>query len=265
MRALQPSDDASGLYVTSLAKRGLAVSTIRRRAAAIARAHRQAGHLPPTSDPRVLTIMEGIARVHGSAPNKKTALLRDPLLELTDRIDTSTTAGLSDRALLLLGFAVGLRRSELVALKVEDLSPSPDGIRIRIARSKTDQEGVGVELLVVYAEPPRPCAVRALRAWLDTAELTSGHVFRRVTRTGAISSPLTGQSVALIIKKRARAAGKDPAEFAGHSLRAGYATQAARDGHHPTQIAATTRHQDQRVLAGYIRAGRGKDDVATVL
>jgi site-specific recombinase XerD len=90
-------------------------------------------------------------------------------------------------------------------------------------------------------------------------------VLRRVTRTGAVSSPLTAQSVALIIKRRVRAAGLDPREFAGHSLRAGYATQAARDGHHPTQIAATTRHQDQRVLAGYIRAGSGKDDIAHVL
>jgi site-specific recombinase XerD len=253
------------LYVTSLAKRGLAVSTIRRRAAAIARAHRQHGHLPAISDPRVLTVMEGIARVHGAAPNKKTALLRDPLLELIDRIDTSTNAGLRDRALLLLGFAVGLRRSELVALRVEDLSPSPDGLRIRIARSKTDQRGRGQELLLVYAEPPRPCPVRALRAWLDAAEITGGAIFRRVTRTGAISSLLTPQTVALIIKKHARAAGLDPREFAGHSLRSGYATQAARDGHHPTQIAATTRHQDQRVLAGYIRAGRGKDAIAHVL
>jgi site-specific recombinase XerD len=253
------------LYLTSLAKRGLSVSTIRRRAAAIARAHRQAGHLPATSDPRVLTILEGIARVHGAAPNQKTALLRDPLLELIDRIDASTPAGVRDRALLLLGFAIGLRRSELVALRVEDLSPSPDGLRIRIARSKTDQHGHGQELLVVYAEAPRPCPVRALRGWLDTAQITTGPIFRRVTRTGAISTPLTAQTVALIIKKRARAAGLDPREFAGHSLRSGYATQAARDGHHATQIAATTRHQDQRVLAGYIRAGRGKDDIANVL
>lgn len=265
LESLPASAAVVGLYVTSLAKRGLAVSTIRRRAAAIARAHRQAGHLPATSDPRVLTVMEGIARVHGAAPNKKTALLRDPLLELVDRIDLSTTAGVRDHALLLLGFAVGLRRSELVALTVEDLSPSPDGMRIRIARSKTDQHGRGHELLVVYAEPPRPCPVRALRAWLDTAAITNGPIFCRVTRTGAISSPLTPQTVALIIKKRARAAGLDPREFAGHSLRAGFATQAARDGHHPTQIAATTRHQDQRVLAGYIRAGRGRDDIAHVL
>lgn len=162
-------------------------------------------------------------------------------------------------------FAVGLRRSDLVALTVGDLSPSPDGIRIRIARSKTDQRGRGQELLVVYAQPPRPCPVRALRAWLDAAQITSGPVLRRVTRTGAVSSPLTAQSVALIVKRHACAAGLDPCEFAGHSLRSGYATQAARDGHHPTQIAATTRHQDQRVLAGYIRAGRGKEDIAHVL
>ncbi len=178
LESLPASAAVIGLYVTSLAKRGLAVSTIRRRAAAIARAHRQAGHLPATSDPRVLTVMEGIARVHGSAPHKKTALLRDPLLELIDRIDTTTTVGLRDRALLLLGFAVGLRRSELVALAVEDLSPSPDGMRIRIARSKTDQQGRGQELLVVYAEPPRPCPVRALRAWIDAAAITTGPVFR---------------------------------------------------------------------------------------
>ncbi len=93
----------------------------------------------------------------------------------------------------------------------------------------------------------------------------TGAIFRRVTRTGAISSPLTAQSVALIIKKRAQAAGLDPADFAGHSLRSGYATQAARDGHHTTQIADITRHKDQRVLDGYIRAGRDPSTIARVL
>ena len=171
LEPLPASAAVVGLYVTSLAKRGLTVSTIRRRAAAIARAHRQAGLLPATSDPRVQTVLEGIARVHGSAPHKKTALLRDPLLELVDRIDFGDTAGVRDRALLLLGFAVGLRRSELVALAVEDLAPSPDGIRIRIARSKTDQTGRGHELLVVYAEPPRPCP--SVRSALGSTPRTS--------------------------------------------------------------------------------------------
>ena len=246
---MRPKKPLRNRHIGSLGRRGLKVSTVRRRAAAIARAHRLAGLLPPTQDPRVLTVLEGISRVHGTAPNKKVALLRDPILELVDRIDISTSAGLRDRALLLLGFAVGLRRSELVALTVEDLSASPDGLRIRIARSKTDQHGAGHGLLVLYAQPPRPCAVRALRTWLDHSSITTGPILRRVTRTGAISTPLTAQSVALIIKKRAQAAGLDPRQFAGHSLRSGYATQAARDGHHATQIADITRHKDHALIA----------------
>src|SRR5450755_4012018 len=163
LESLPASAAVIGLYVTSLAKRGLALSTIRRRAAAIARAHRQAEHLPATSDPRVLTVMEGIARVHGSAPHKKTALLRDPLLELVDRIDPSATVGLRDRALLLLGFAVGLRRSELVALAVEDLSPprrpaDPDrALKDRPARRRPGAPG---RLGRAAAALPGPSAAR---------------------------------------------------------------------------------------------------------
>lgn len=109
--AMPAAPATCALYLTALAQRGLKVSTIRRRAAAITRAHRQAVQPSPAWDPRVLTVLEGIARTHGSAPVKKVALLRDPLLELIDRIDPSTPDGLRDRALLLLGFALGLRRS----------------------------------------------------------------------------------------------------------------------------------------------------------
>lgn len=194
----------AALFLTAMARRGLKLSTIRRRAAAISRAHRQAGHTSPIWDPRVITVLEGIARTVGAAPQRKVALIRDPLLVTVDRIDSSTTAGY-------------------------------------------------------------PCAVRALRAWLDASEITSGPVFRRVTRTGAVSSPLTAQSVALIIKRRVKAAGLDPAAFAGHSLRSGFATQAARDGYRPAEIADVTRHRDQRVLDGYIQAAKGAEHVARVL
>lgn len=265
LQSIPASPTAVALHLTALAEAGRSVSTVRRRCAAIARAHRIAGHASPTADPSVMTVLEGIARVHGTAPNKKTALLRDPLLEVIDRIDISTNAGLRDRALLLVGFALGLRRSELVALEVKDISPSPDGVTIRIARSKTDQQGRGTSLLLPYAESPNPCPVRALRAWLDASEIVEGAVFRRLSRAGAIGKPLTPQSVALIIKRRADSAGLNPREFAGHSLRSGYATQAARDGHRTEQIANTTRHKDQTVLAGYIHAGRGREDVAAVL
>lgn len=253
------------LYVTALATAGKSVATIRRRAAAVARAHREAGELPPTSDPDFRKVLEGISRVEGTAPKKKTALLRDQLQDMIAVIETDTNVGLRDRALILVGFALALRRSELVALQVEDLTPSPDGMVVRIARSKTDQQARGHELLLVYGKPPNPCPVRALRAWLDASGLTTGPVFRRVTRTGAVSSPLQPQAVATIIKRRATHAGLPAKDFAGHSLRSGYATQAARDGHSSTQIGAVTRHKDQRVLAGYIQAGKGAEDIATVL
>ncbi len=108
---------------------------------------------------------------------------------------------------------------------------------------------------------PRPRAPRLARRRPDhhRADLPSRHPHRRHLL------PPHRPNRRPYHQKRARAAGFDPREFAGHSLRSGYATQAARDGHHPTQIAATTRHQDQRVLAGYIRAGRDGDDIAHVL
>jgi site-specific recombinase XerD len=263
--AMPAAPATCALYLTALAKRGLKVSTIRRRAAAITRAHRQANHPSPVWDPRVLTVMEGIARTHGTPPAKKVALLRDPLLELVDRIDRTTSAGLRDRALLLLGFALGLRRSELVAIRVEDLSPHHDGLTVRLAGSKTDQTGRGHVFLLAFAEAPNPCPVRAVRAWVDHAGLTSGPIARRVTRTGAASSPLSAQSIALIVKRRAKAAGLPARDYAGHSLRSGFSTQAARDGYLPAQIADTTRHKDRRTLDGYIQAGKGAAHVARVL
>ena len=107
--------------------------------------------------------------------------------------------------------------------------------------------------------------MRAIRAWIEHAALTSGPIARRVTRSGAVSSPLSAQSIALIIKRRARAAGLDPKDFAGHSLRSGFSTQAVRDGYLPAQIADVTRHQDRRTLDGYIQAGQGAKHLARVL
>lgn len=265
LQPLPATPAVAALYLTALAHRGLKLATVRRRAAAITRAHRLAGLHSPIWDPRVVTLLEGIARTLGAAPTKKVALLRDPLARTVARIDTTTAAGLRDRALLLVGFALGLRRSELVRVAVEDLSPSPDGLLVRLGPTKTDQRGAGTQLLLAYAESGHPCPVWALRSWLDHAGLSDGPLFRRVTRTGAISSPLSAQSVALIVKRRVKAAGLDPGAFSGHSLRSGFATQAARDGFHSAQIADVTRHRDRRVLDGYIQAGRGAHHIARVL
>lgn len=252
-------------YATALTDRGLKASTIRRRGAAIARKHRDTRHPNPFWDPDLTRVMEGIARDLQIEPDKKLPLLRDQVRDMVAPIDISTLAGLRDRALLLLGFALGLRRSELVALQVTDFKRDVDGARVKLKSSKGDQKGEGHTFLLPYASNGNPCAVRAVRGWIDAAGLIDGTIARRLLRNGQPGGPLSPQSIALIIKKRAAAAGLDAAAFAGHSLRAGYATQASRDGHRAEQIADVTRHKDRRTLDGYVRAGQGAEDIARVL
>jgi len=239
LESLPAAAPVIALYLTSLAERGLAVSTIRRRAAAIARAHRQAGHLPATSDPSVLTVMEGITRVHGAAPNKKTALLRDPLLELIDRIDTGTNAGLRDRALLLLGFAVGLRRSELVALTVEDLplsrrpaNPS-SALQDRPARPRSR---TAARLRRTAAALPGSGAARVARRLRhqQRADLPARH-----PHWSRLQPPHGANSRAGHQEARSRREPR-PAGVRWPLTPLGLRHAGGRDGHHATQIAATT-------------------------
>jgi integrase len=246
----------------------LKLATVRRRAGAITRAHRAADHPTPLADPRVKSVLEGIARTHGAPPRKKAALDRDQLLSVTAAIDPTTTAGLRDRALLLTGFALGLRRSELVSIQVEDLKPHPDGLLVTLNRAEGDQHGEGHTFLLANGKSPEACPVTALHAWITHAQLTHGPIARRVSRSGRVLDPLTAQSIPLIIRRRLEAAalpGVNLDDYSGHSLRSGFATQAARDGYTSTQIRHVTRHKDPRTLDGYIQAGTRTKDLALVL
>jgi integrase len=187
----------------------------------------------------------------------------EPLARLLEPIDTSTLAGLRDRALLLLGFAAALRRSELVALDVEDLHlDAARGLLVTIRRSKADQEQEAAEVAVPYAQEPD----RALRRYLNAAAIHRGPVFRQLRRGDNLTDQrLSDQSVALIVKRRALAAGVTPELLSGHSLRAGYATAAAAAGVEERKIANVTRHRNMPVLRGYIRAATAFDDVGKVL
>jgi integrase len=157
---------------------------------------------------------------------------------------------------LLVGFAGGFRRSELVALDVEDLDFQRAGLAVTLRRSKTDQEGEGRKVGIAPGENAATCPVRALEAWLKHAEIESGAVFRAVTRHGRIGAArLSPQSVALVVKKYAAAVGKDPSEFGGHSLRAGLATQAAESGASERAIMNQTGHKSLRIVRKYIREG----------
>jgi site-specific recombinase XerD len=241
-----------GLYLTHLAER-LAVATLGRRLAAISTMHRLHGHRLDTRHPAIRDVLRGIRRSKGTAQRRVVAATTPLLRAMLGTCDSSLT-GTRDRALLLLGFAAALRRSEIVALNVEDLTDAPEGLRLTIRRSKTDQEGAG-ETLGVVRTGSATCPIAALRAWCDAAAITEGRMFRRIDRHGNVGAALTDQSVALILKKRAALAGLDPTNYSGHSLRAGLATSAAQHGVEERLIMRTTRHRSLPVLRTYLRDG----------
>ena len=235
------------------------VSTLGVHLAAIRAAHKAAGHPDPTADERVAATMRGIRRIHGQPPTQREPLTLDDLRAMLRTCDDDL-AGLRDRALLLVGFAGALRRSEIVALDVEHVRLN-GVLRITIARSKTDQEGQGITKTIPRLADAELCPVRALRAWLDAAGIASGPMFRSVNRWGKVGARLSAYDVARIVKRRAQAAGLDARLLAWHSLRAGFATQAALAGLDPIAIAEVTGHRNLNTLRKYIRAaGRVQAD-----
>ena len=245
------------LYLTSLADAGAKVSTIRRRVASLSQAHQLASvGPPPTADPVVKATLAGIRRALGTAPEQKTAAVTPELRRLLATCDSSTAAGLRDAALLLVGFAGGFRRAELVALDADDVDEVADGLRVTVRRSKTDPEAVGREVGIPWGSHVDSCPVRALRAWREVAGAGAGPLFRAVDRHDHVAAArLTPQSVALVVKRACRRAGMDPRTYAGHSLRAGLATSAAQGGAPERAIMRQTGHRSAEVLRRYIRAG----------
>jgi integrase len=247
-------------HLAAIARAGLSPSSISRRVAAIAYCHALAGHATPTKDKQVAAVVAGIRRSSTAAPRRKAAATTELVRQMLETCDDSTQ-GRRDRALLALGFAGAFRRSELVALRVEDLEETPDGYRVHIRKSKTDQCGLGQTIPVGRGSRLRP--VEAVQEWLRAANITSGPIFLQVHRYGAVRpSGLTPHMVALIVKRRARMAGLNPAEFSGHSLRAGFVTSAAEAGKNHFKIMDVTRHKSMNTLRGYVRSAELFKDYA---
>lgn len=163
-------------------------------------------------------------------------------------------SGSRDRLLLLVGFAGAFRRSELVALDLEDITITPDGLEVLVRRSKTDQEGTGTVKGIPFGSNPRTCPVRAFRAWIERSGITTRTLFRHVDRHGCLHAHrLSGHAIARIIKRLAKVAGLDPVQFSGHSLRAGLATAAARAGKADRTIMRQTGHRSRAMLDRYVR------------
>jgi site-specific recombinase XerD len=164
----------------------------------------------------------------------------------------SSLIGLRNRALLLLGFAGALRRSELVGLNVSDLMETKGGLRLSIRVSKTDQERLGQ--VIAIAPGKVACPIKALRAWLAAAHVTEGPVFRSISKVGRVSdNRLSDRSVADIVKASANRVGIDPTKVSGHSLRAGFLTSAARHGASIFRMMDVSRHKSMDTLRGYVR------------
>jgi integrase len=232
------------------------VSSLEMRLVAIRQAHRLAGHVLNTQHPAIRDVFAGIKRDKGTAQVAKAPATTDILKDTLSEAAGDTSRNVRDRAVLLLGFAAALRRSELVALDRADLAFDRDGLTVTLRRRKTDQEGAGTEIGVPYGSNPETCPVRAVEAWLALAGVADGPVFRRIYKGGNIAaSRLSDRAVALIVKQLAERAGQDPALFSGHSLRAGLATSAAAAGVEERVIAKQTGHKSMPVLRRYIRAG----------
>jgi integrase len=235
----------------------LAVSTLQHRLIAIHRAHTDVGLASPVIDSLVKRTMQGIRRTLGTKQRQVTALVKDDLVEMMVHVERQRPMKAArDKVLLLVGFAGAFRRSELVALRYEDITWFESGVELMIQRSKTDQEGAGRTVFIPYARGSR-CPVKALTNWLSLTGIGSGPLFRSINRHDRVvgDKALTSQSVALIVKSSVRMMGGDEAaaRVAGHSLRAGYCTEAATVGLQPYQIREQTGHKSDVTLARYIR------------
>jgi integrase len=258
-----PAESATlAAYAAGLADSGRKYSTIRRRVAAIAYAHRLKGLERPDQAEAVKAVLRGIRRRIGVAVKRKAPATARAIGAMLKKLP-ETLAGKRDRALLLIGFAAALRRSELVDLKVNNLEFVADGVIVHLPKSKTDQEGEGQFVAVPNGRALRP--VEALRAWLDAAGITEGPVFRPVGKgkTGAVKPErLSGKSVAEIVKRACARCGLDAALFSGHSLRAGFVTEALERGADPINVMRVTRHVEINTLIGYDRRAKAFKDHA---
>lgn len=240
-------------FLAAEAEDGRRASTIARRLAAIRYAHRLQRLEPPTTDEGVRVVHRGIRRAIGTSAAQKAPLLAEDVIRMAEGC-SEDLRGLRDRAVLLLGFGGAFRRSELAALEAEDVEEVPEGLRVLVRRSKTDQEGAGA--VVAVARGVRACPARAVSAWLIASGIETGPLFRPVSKSGVVGARrLSAFSLAKIVKRHAEKAGLDPDKVAGHSLRSGFLTSAARQGASLLRMMDVSRHRKVDTLRGYIRRG----------
>ena len=255
--ALPASSETVAAYLAFVADSGLTVSTIQRRAAAIAYAHKLADCASPLASENVKAVLRGIRRTLGVAPHGKAPATAALIAKMLRRLP-ATLAGKRDRALILIGFAAALRRSEIVALAIADIERTGDGVFLHIQRGKTDQEGLGASIAIPTGG--KLGVLEALDDWIAAAGLIEGPLFRAINRHGHVAGHgLSDDVVALVIKRAAKAARLDPSAFSGHSLRSGFVTSALASGADLFRIMDVTRHREVKTLRIYDRRAKAFD------
>lgn len=257
-----PADPETVVYFLTYLGQSRKASTIKRKMAAISQRHETAGFRSPTKTALVKGVWDGLQRSIGIKEEGKNALWLDELRQLLTGISGNRLIDHRDRALLVIGWAAALRRSELVALDVEQLAFTRDGLVLDLVRSKTDQKGEGQQVALPYGSNPKTCPVRLLENWLSISGITSGPIFRRIDRHGNMLGRLTAQSVRLIVRNHCEQVGLDPKRYGAHSLRSGFCSTAAKAGKTEHQIMQQTRHKRSDSLQRYIKKVHLFDDNA---
>ena len=231
------------IYLTYLSKSSK-FSTLKRRLASISIIHKLSGHYIDVKHPMITENLMGIKRIKGTYQKAKKPILINELKLIINVIDKDNNEKnrFKNKALILVGFAGGFRRSELVAVNYEDVDFVPEGVKIFVKRSKTDQSGEGMTKGIPYFSNPVYCPVISLKNWLEKSKVKSGKIF-----------DMSDKGVALAIKKYAAIAGLDSHKYAGHSLRSGFATSTAELGAEERSIMAMTGHKTTQMVRRYIQ------------
>ncbi len=231
------------LYLTHLSSSSK-FSTLKRRLASIKVIHKLKGHYIDTKHPIISENLMGIKRKLGVKQMSKKPILVDDLKLIIQAItdEKNEFKKVQNKALILIGFAGGFRRSELISIEYDDVDFVNEGVKINIKKSKTDQIGIGMIKAIPYFANREFCPVISLKEWINYAKIDSGRIFK-----------ISDKSVALIIKKYALIAGLDHKKYAGHSLRSGFATSTAETGADERSIMAMTGHKTTQMVRRYIQ------------
>jgi site-specific recombinase XerD len=245
------------LYLTYLSGKDAKMSTLRRRLVSIGMIHKLKGHYLDTKHPVIIENLMGIKRTKGSIQRGKKPILINQLKAIINVINQEKIEEIKkirDKTIILVGFGGGFRRTELISIDHEDIEFVPEGVKITLRRSKTDQFGEGMTKGLPYFVNETYCPASHLKKWIKISNIKNGPIFRRFAKGCSLTSHrLTDQSVALLIKRYLELAGIENKNYSGHSLRSGFATASAESGADERSIMAMTGHKTTQMVRRYIK------------